>query len=100
MKSNINGGHKKIPGTQYPGDAVFHPCCQALDPRRDDTLFVMGRSSGFRFVLLAALPIIADSGFSAFVPGHSGGSATDFHRFPSSPPKGIPITDFSKSQID
>ena len=26
-----------------------------------------------------------DSGYSAFVPGHSGGSVTDFHRFPSIP---------------
>jgi len=26
-----------------------------------------------------------DSGYSALVPGHSGGSATDLHRFPSIP---------------
>jgi hypothetical protein len=47
----------------------------------------MGRSSGFRIILLAAPSHpSASSGqwlqVAAFVPGHSGGSATDLHRLP------------------
>jgi hypothetical protein len=50
---------------------------QAIDHR--------GRSSGFRIVLLAAPS--RDSvavAYAAFVPGYSGGTATDLHRFPYS----------------
>jgi len=58
------------------------------------TAFVtrVGRSSGFRFVLLAALPTNAGSGFAAFVPVHSGGPATEFHRFPFAAPVGAPTS--------
>ena len=55
----------------------------------------MGRSSGFRIKLPAAPSRIDDAGISdgtymqwliaAFVPGYSGGTATDSHRFPYSP---------------
>ncbi len=30
--------NKKIPGAVHPGDAVFHPCCLAPEPRRADIL--------------------------------------------------------------
>lgn len=46
----------------------------------------LGRSSGFRIVLLAAPYHRIDSGLlAAIVPGYSGGTATDFHRLPFSP---------------
>ncbi len=47
----------KIPEHYVLGDTVFIPGCQAPDPRGADTYFVMGRSSDFRFVLFADLPI-------------------------------------------
>ena len=40
---------------------------------------------------LPTFPSISDSGYSAFVAGHSGGSVTDSHRFPSIPVPGLPI---------
>ena len=40
------------------------------------------RSSGFRIVLLANLPVFYDSGALAFVPGYSGATTTDSHRLP------------------
>ncbi len=52
--------HKKIPGPNSlrPGDAVFHPrsCLPALPPVRESQRFYSraSRSSGFRFILLAA----------------------------------------------
>jgi hypothetical protein len=47
----------------------------------------MGRSSGFRIGLLAApsrLALTRQWLLAAFVPGYSGGTATDLHRFPYS----------------
>ena len=38
-------------------------------------------------------PSMNDSGYSAFVPGHSGGSVTDSHRFPSIPIPGLPMNE-------
>jgi hypothetical protein len=48
----------------------------------------MGRSSGFRITLLTAPshPDLPEKWHHAvFVPDHSGGSTTDFHRFPFKP---------------
>jgi hypothetical protein len=58
----------------------------------DSVIMRVGRSSGFRFVLLAALPANAGSGFAAFVPVHSGGPATESHRFPFAAPIGAPTS--------
>jgi hypothetical protein len=53
----------------------------------------LGRSSGFRVVLLVAPSRpFPDSGFSAtFVTGYSGGTATESHRLPFFSPFGRPI---------
>ena len=42
----------------FPEDAVFHPVAMLPIREERDAIVLMGRSSGFRFVLLAALPII------------------------------------------
>jgi len=67
---------------------------QRLCPRKSRSQHRrLGRSSGFRIVLLAApsrerrpdgpwLAVV----MAAFVPGYSGGTATDLHRFPYSSP--------------
>jgi hypothetical protein len=46
--------------------------------------FYFGRSSGFRFNLLTAPshPNLGQWQHAAFVPGYSGGTATDSHRLP------------------
>jgi hypothetical protein len=65
----------------------------------------MGWSSGFRIFLIAALPTSPSEAvdFTAFVPGYSGGPATDLHRFPRSPVQD-PVThdssDVSQYQCD
>ncbi len=84
-------GTKKSPGTKSPGMPFFIPFAK-LSVREEPTSQVIGRSSGFRFLLIAVLPILSDSGYTAFVPGHSGGSATDFHRFPLDPYKDQSMT--------
>jgi hypothetical protein len=40
-----------------PEDAVFHPAAMLSYREERDAIAPMGRSSGFRFILLAALPI-------------------------------------------
>jgi hypothetical protein len=68
---------------------------RGLSPKDVRHLDDLGRSSGFRIDLLACAfprrPILSlcRSGFAAFVPGYSGGTATDLHRFPysSRPPR-------------
>jgi hypothetical protein len=40
-----------------PEDAVFHPAAMLSIREERDATAPMGRSSGFRFILLAALPI-------------------------------------------
>jgi hypothetical protein len=63
--------------------------------RAVDLIRLQGRSSGFRIVLLAAPSRVGRRSacsaasmavvlFAAFVPGYSGGTATDLHRFPYS----------------
>lgn len=86
-------GTKKSPGTKSPGMPFFIPFAK-LSVREEPTSQAMGRSSGFRFLLIAVLPILTDSGSTAFVPGHSGGSATDLHRFPLDPYRGQSMTAF------
>src|SRR2546423_1121430 len=63
------------------------PCHNQLLVVRSLSIDFRGRSSGSRIVLLAApsrLPFGPAVASAAFVPGYSGGSATDLHRFPYS----------------
>lgn len=53
---NGDGKRKKSPGTKSPGIPFFIPGAK-LSVHEEPTSCVMGRSSGFRFILIAALPI-------------------------------------------
>ena len=53
---NRDAGHKKSPGTRSPGMPFIIPCATLL-VHEEPTSLVMDRSSGFRFFLIAALPI-------------------------------------------
>gem|GEM_PF-1113878 len=77
---------RKSPGQYIPGTPFSIPVAW-LPNREEPTYCLMGWSSGFRFVLIAALPTSPSEAVdvAAFVPGYSGGSATDSHRFPCTP---------------
>lgn len=64
------------------GDAVFHPRANVLpSSTKADIKKHQGRSSGSRFILLAAPSHPCGQWlYAAFIPGYSGGSATALHR--------------------
>jgi hypothetical protein len=76
------------------GNSDQHGAKEAMLPSSRPRLFraglsaipTMGRSSGFRIALLArpSRGNLPQWHFLAFVPGYSGGTATDLHRFPYS----------------
>ncbi|GEM_PF-7094779 len=82
--------HKKIPAPAWSaGDAVFHPSfsrradhgLDSLPQRPVRPVFWLPDQPKHR-----AFPFFIHSGLVAmFVPGYSGGSATDFHRLPVKP---------------
>jgi hypothetical protein len=87
LSRSKRGGITAHPAKKNPG--LFTRGCRfsslwpsSRSAKSKTRICCVGRSSGFRFVLLAALPVDIDSGLAAFVPGHSGGSATELHRFP------------------
>ncbi len=76
----------KNPRVQDSGIPFSTPCCRAPCPRGADIFLVPWAgllTSGSPY--LPPFPSPGDSGAAAFVPGYSGGSATDLHRFPLTP---------------
>ena len=84
-------GHKKSPGTKSPGMPFFIPVAK-LSVREEPTFQVMGRSSGFRFFLIAVLPIHKGQWLYGFRPRSQRRVRNGFTPFSLKTPKGRSIT--------
>ena len=87
----------KIPDYIRTGGHRFLSLVAKLPIREEPTLFSLWAgllTSGSSYS--PTFPSMNDSGYSAFVPGHSGGSVTDFHRFPSIPFPGLPMNNYEQ----
>lgn len=71
--------------TQRVAPSLLDPCSWPILFHENSAVFMIGRSSGFRIILLSAPSHFAEAKTVAnadFVPDHSGGTAPGFNGIP------------------